>query len=330
MFTKVSIVVPVYNVEKYIVRCFNSVKSQNYSNLECIFVDDCSPDNSSAILKQLIDDYHGPIVFRIVKHDKNKGLSGARNTGTNAASGDYIYYLDSDDEITQDCIETLVKVLIKYPQAKIVQGNTKSIPQSPNDWRDITPKGFPEYSSNAEWIKKHCLKEPRIPVNAWNKLIKKDFLIKNQLFFKEGIIHEDEHWMFFVAKCLDKIAFSKTVGYIHYVVPNSIMQSQSNRKSLLSWLEIIKDLNDHLDSNQLSLQKKYIYQMLRINIQRINTKKDPDLLNAYQKYIENQIKVTWVCGDLSECIFLLLMKLPSQVYSSYIIQKIAGLILKAV
>jgi glycosyltransferase involved in cell wall biosynthesis len=126
---KVSIIVPVYNVEKYINRCFNSIICQSYTNIECIFIDDCSPDNSYQILRQRINEYQGNIYFNVIRHSKNKGLSGARNTGTLASTGDYIYYLDSDDEITNNCIEILVNLANKYPGVEIIQGNTKTIPQ---------------------------------------------------------------------------------------------------------------------------------------------------------------------------------------------------------
>lgn len=101
----ISIVVPVYNVSLYVERCVRSVMAQTYPVLECILVDDASPDDSIAKCEKLIAAYDGAISFVVLHHERNRGLSAARNTGTDAAQGDYIYYLDSDDEITPDCIE---------------------------------------------------------------------------------------------------------------------------------------------------------------------------------------------------------------------------------
>ena len=102
---KISIIVPVYNVEQYIKECFGSISTQTYKGeMECIFVDDCGQDNSVTMLNNLIKDYQGLIKFRIIHHDHNKGLSGARNTGILHATGDYLYFIDSDDTITPDCI----------------------------------------------------------------------------------------------------------------------------------------------------------------------------------------------------------------------------------
>ena len=107
---KVSIIVPVYNVEDYIERCMLSIIDQTYPNIECIIVDDCTPDNSITIIQSLLQQYNGTISFKILKHTTNKGLSESRNTGTEKATGDYIYYLDSDDELTPNCIEHLVDI----------------------------------------------------------------------------------------------------------------------------------------------------------------------------------------------------------------------------
>ena len=140
---KISIIVPVYNVELYIKECFESIAAQTYKGeIECIFVDDCGQDDSVAILEKLIAEYHGPIQFSIVHHEHNKGLSGARNTGIRKAKGDYLYFLDSDDTITPDCIEKLVMLVEKYPGVEMVQGSTKS----KYSFFHITPSSAPEYS----------------------------------------------------------------------------------------------------------------------------------------------------------------------------------------
>lgn len=98
MYNKISLLIPVYGVEKYIERCARSLFGQTYQNIEYIFVDDCTKDSSIAVLKKVLDDYP----FRkeqvtIIHHNFNKGLSAARNTAFNHATGDYIIHVDSDD-----------------------------------------------------------------------------------------------------------------------------------------------------------------------------------------------------------------------------------------
>ena len=111
---KVSIIIPVYNAEKYLIRCLKSVIAQTYENLECIIVEDNSQDNSAKIIKSFIDSYKGNVFFKVIQHEVNKGLSEARNKGTTHATGEYIFYLDADDEILPKCIDLLVEKAISY------------------------------------------------------------------------------------------------------------------------------------------------------------------------------------------------------------------------
>ena len=106
---KVSIIIPVYNVAPYIIRCLDSIYNQSYPNLEVIIIDDCGTDNSMAIIDSyLTSDQHD--ITRIIHHHKNQGLSIARNTGINNANGEYLYFIDSDDYITSNCIKTLAEL----------------------------------------------------------------------------------------------------------------------------------------------------------------------------------------------------------------------------
>jgi len=96
----ISIIIPVYNVENYIWKCLDSVIAQKCDgfNIECILVDDCTPDNSMVIVEDVVNNYHGKDVnFVILHHEVNKGMSIARNTGIDASTGDYVCFLDSDD-----------------------------------------------------------------------------------------------------------------------------------------------------------------------------------------------------------------------------------------
>lgn len=105
----VSILVPVYNVERYIERCVVSLMEQTYSELEYVFVDDSSPDRSIELLNEVVNRYPSrKSQVRILRHENNKGLSAARNTAVSAASGDYIWHVDSDDFIAVDSVEQLV------------------------------------------------------------------------------------------------------------------------------------------------------------------------------------------------------------------------------
>lgn len=107
MKMKVSIIIPVYNVSKYIERCLKSVLGQTWKDLEIILVDDCTPDDSMDIVRGILETSSRSDIVTILKHEKNRGLSAARNTGIRQATGNYLYFLDSDDYLPANGIELL-------------------------------------------------------------------------------------------------------------------------------------------------------------------------------------------------------------------------------
>ena len=259
---KVSIIIPVYNVEKYIERCINSVIRQTYTNIECIIVDDCCTDNSIRICEYIINNYNGPISFLILRHQQSEGPSGARNTGTDAATGKYIFYLDSDDEITDDCISLLQGAVIKYPLVEIVQGCT--ISEKNTDYYSLNRYDKIEYINNNNWIRQEFFNiNKSFPVDVWNKLIQKEFITKYNIRFKDGIIHEDQLWSYNVMTKLQRLCFVHTNTYIHYSVPMSIMTSLTKKRSYNSWGLILEEIVSKMSPPFLDLQiRKYLLEYL--------------------------------------------------------------------
>lgn len=120
---KVSIITPVYGVEKYIEKCAESLFSQSYRDCEFIFVDDCSPDESVAVLKTVIKRFPDRREqVRIITHEINKGLACARNTGVEAAGGDYVMHVDSDDTIDSRTVELCVKKVLEENADAVIVG----------------------------------------------------------------------------------------------------------------------------------------------------------------------------------------------------------------
>lgn len=250
---KVSIIIPIYNVEAYIMQCLQSVVNQTYTNIECILVDDSTPDNSMAICESFLTTYSGPIEFKIIHHKRNRGLSAARNTGTNAAQGEYIYYLDSDDEITPDCIESLVAETIKYPDVEMVVGNRRCEPGPDFDTPDCLK--VEKYSTDNIWFKYNLyLHDTCLPVVAWNKLIKATFLSINEISFKNGILAEDQLWSFYVAKKIHKVATTPNVTYIYHPTPQSITLGTSYLKMANAWKKLLDEILPQMDEPLLLIQ----------------------------------------------------------------------------
>lgn len=258
---KISIIIPVYNVEQYIKECLQSVISQVYNgDIECLVVDDCGQDNSIRIAQDIISSYTGGIAFRILHHDKNKGLSAARNTGLRNASGDYVYFLDSDDYIYPDCIHSLVETLSKFPQSEIVIGGADCSLQSCNLEKKMND--LPPFSDDVRWIRKTFLTRGQLPITAWNKLILKDFLIKNNLFFMEGVLNEDEHFNFIIAKKLSKVSFCFRNTYFYNQREGSIMTSNNALSKQKSLLLICNDMISKLEQKTIPEEFVYIFHIL--------------------------------------------------------------------
>lgn len=228
---KVSIIIPIYNVETYIADCLQSVISQTFTaGVECILIDDCGSDKSMRIAAQMIAGYKGDIQFSIIHHEKNKGLSGARNTGIRAAKGEYLYFLDSDDSITKDCLEKMYSMITEYPDTQIVFAGA----YAPSDflYMDYTKKKLPRHISDAEWIRKAMLQRFILSMTAWNRLVKRSFVIEHNLYFAERMIHEDEIWNFQLSQCLSSISILCKNTYFYNVRNNSIMTEGDESKRL--------------------------------------------------------------------------------------------------
>lgn len=242
MKKRISIIVPIYNVEKYILKCLESVSVQTFKGeLECILVDDCGTDDSIAIAQDFISAYQGPIAFKIIHHKNNRGLSAARNTGIKEAKSDWLYFLDSDDWIEPDCIDSLYAFVEKYPDVQMVQAGANVIGNG-YKWMDFTDKKLPEYSNNPQWISKVLLQRFTLNMTAWNKLIRKNFVDENNLLFAEGYIHEDEIYNVDLARTLCRIAVCYRNTYDYRIRPNSIVTKTLNIRHRLSVLKNVWQL----------------------------------------------------------------------------------------
>ena len=193
---KISIIVPMYQVEQYLAICLKSITDQTMTDgVECILVDDCGSDRSLFIAKDFIEHYQGNVLFRIVEREKNGGLSAARNSGIDVASGEYVYFLDSDDEIIPNCLEIMWSLVEKYGKVNLVQGAFFEDEKYANSISNIK---FPEFCTCQAEIKTFLLQYLGDIVGAQSRLINLSFLKEHHLYFEEGIIHEDNLWTFFL------------------------------------------------------------------------------------------------------------------------------------
>lgn len=253
---KISIIIPVYNVEPYIRECLDSVAAQTFTkDIECILVDDCGTDNSIKIAEEFVSCYEGNINFNILHHQTNCGLSAARNTGIKASIGEYLYFLDSDDFLSSDCIEQMLQCA---NNADMVQGTYKSDRHVLSSFS----KDIPPYTEDQRLIKSTMLNYDIFPVMAQNRLVKRSLIIDNNLFFKEGIIHEDCYWTYFLAKHVHSLSVCASPTYYYRENPNGITGNKNIEKEKKAYRLIIIDFCKNIDGFLLGYQKTLILNYL--------------------------------------------------------------------
>jgi glycosyltransferase involved in cell wall biosynthesis len=228
MKPKVSVIVPIYNVEKYIERCARSLFEQTLDDIEYIFVDDCSPDNSISILKRVIEDYQDRIDnIHILSNKSNSGTVQARLKGINFASGDYVIHCDPDDWIDSDYIEGLYSIAVDN-QADIV-------------WTDFTR----EYQDKSERICQYnstdklemlqrFLQDWTFMGSLWNRLVSTNIVKSNEIVNPQSSIIEDLVWVFQYTLLANKMVYTDKYSYHYRVNPQSLTAQYTDIQKALN------------------------------------------------------------------------------------------------
>lgn len=213
----VSIIVPVYNVEKYIENCISSIENQTFTNFELILVDDGSPDNSGKIC----DEYKAKDDRIVVLHQKNGGQANARNHALDVCHGDYVTFLDSDDYLHQDYLKHILDIAKKYDadivQCDYLQGQSLQFPQCNRKER------IEEYNNHSIFL------SSKANIIVWGKLYKRDIVLKNRI--KEGKFYEDDFttWKWYYNS--QKIVLTNLQLYYYTDNPQSTMAAHRKKPS---------------------------------------------------------------------------------------------------
>lgn len=253
---KISIIVPVYKVEKELDRCVQSLLKQTYKNLEIILVDDGSPDRCPILCDQYaMEDER----IRVI-HKKNGGLSDARNAGLNLATGEYVLYVDSDDYIELDSCERLISAT-SDGQVDIVVGN--AIMEKPDGNEKMihsaTPAGF-IYSAKNFVEKAVCESQWYAP--AWLNMYRREYLLTNNLYFKKEIYFEDVQMLPRVFLSAQKIACVDGIFYHYIIRENSIMTSKKDEKKKHDSIQNLSEWKEQFDRVKDIELQRCLYGML--------------------------------------------------------------------
>ena len=282
--SKVSIIVPVYNVEKYLDKCLNSLVNQTLKDIEIIVVNDGSPDNSSKIIEKYKTKYSN---IKVLNQD-NQGLSDARNNALHLVKSDYIMYVDSDDYINEDMVEKMYSVSINEDSDVVICGNNVV-----DENYSILSSSFPNNRTYKNSIEKIIFGN----MCVWNKLYKKDLIVKNKFKFRSRVWYEDIDFSFKVCTSAKKISFLDENLYNYLLRENSIMSSKNLERNLeiLSTFEeiinyakkkqIFKEYYNEIEF--LNIDHIYISTITRILLSNSTQKKQKEIISKIINYINS-------------------------------------------
>ena len=285
MFPKVSIVVPIYKVEKYLKRCVKSILNQSYSHLEVILVDDGSPDKCGEIAEHFAHKDQRVRVF----HKKNGGLSDARNYGMHYVTGDYVLFVDSDDWLDSNIIEEMVKASDDF-QADVVQTGFYYAYDDDDllfDNRYHSQDDEPVVLENPKLMSELVMNK-RVKNFAWGKLYKTE-LIKD-LPFEKGVLFEDVFWAHHVMNRVQTYVMLHQPMYYYYQRNDSIVASYSPKNlDILSGLKARHQFIENFYENLVDESYKVILQtsLMHYHLLLVNRQKDKGKVHrkAIQTYI---------------------------------------------
>lgn len=280
----ISVIVPVYRVEEYLDRCIQSILSQTYRNLEIILVDDGSPDDCGKIC----DRYAGLDHRITVIHQNNSGLSGARNVGLEIAHGDYVCFVDSDDEIDSQMIETMYWAISCRNDDLALCGH-----QQVNE--NTAPKAFVPGSAPIRYMTSDELWQEvfsRMNNAAWNKLYRRDLI--GNLRFPDGLIHGED--LIFNLKYLigcESAVLIDAPLYHYYTRPGSITNSVFNKNRIDEVttkdlaMEIIRKYHPALSQDARTFCFRARMNVIRAMYRSGREKEYPIEIQEYKSYVKN-------------------------------------------
>lgn len=251
---KVSIIVPIYNVEKFVERCVVSLMKQSYDNCEFVFVDDCSPDSSMEIVRTIIENNSRKEQVKIVTYSANRGSSLARKSGLEAASGEYVCFVDADDWVEVDYVKDMVSVAI-CENADFVWSAYYE------NWENEQKMMFAKLRNNTSETFINNMFYGKVWGVLWARLMRKNIL--DDVEFPQESMSEDFYIITQYVYHVSKIAYNGKPAYHYFENPNSVMRKEGEDKNrLIDQIHICKKvalfMQFSIGKNQEYLHSYYI------------------------------------------------------------------------
>lgn len=237
----VSVIVPMYNVENYIGDTLDSVLAQNFSDYELIVVNDCSTDNCRAVAETYLEKFGGRM--KIFDNEKNSGVSVARNNGLRNSSGEYVFFLDSDDLLAPVALGDMYALAKRFnadivhstKRANMSEDGTELTPAEEKN--PLLPPDVVMIEENLRWRISFFLKK-RFSFGAWRKFSRRKFLLENNLLFPENVrFAEDQTWTYGVFFCAKRIVHVPRVFYYCRRSKDSLCRTKrTSVQNVILWL----------------------------------------------------------------------------------------------
>lgn len=293
---KVSVIVPVYNVEAYLKECLEGIINQTYEDLEILCIDDCSTDGSFAVLKEY-EQKDSRIV--ILENEKNGGLAYTRNAGLARATGEYVLFVDSDDTIALDLVESCMEVvsgcdMVCFDYEQVTADAQVIARQYACKMKDGV------YTGESFFTESVCTDSTIF--SAWSKLMRREFLTENHILFYDGILYED---MLFTFQCLIKAQKVYSVNrklYRYRVRQTSIMTTEITAKNIESYVisicemmklylqnDFCQEMNQAIEGYVRKVSREYISVYRKWGNRKLETvllKDNPEYLKLYRTFSE--------------------------------------------
>lgn len=283
----ISIIIPVYNVEKYVSICINSILEQVFEDYEIILVDDGSKDRSGSIC----DEYREKDSRISVIHKTNGGLSDARNAGLKQAKGEYLLFVDSDDYIGENSLQSIAKCVESQPQRTDVMF-LEAYKIFPDGQTVSLGDGYQsEYinGKDKQTVMKHLAELPKYPGSACTKLIRRKLVIENNLVFKKGLLSEDIDWTIALLKAAENFAYCDVDYYYYRQDRAGSITNTANIKNVESLLYIVKKWADknqkELFQNEINAFMAYEYMIALYNYAGLDKEGQQKTKQTFKEYV---------------------------------------------
>lgn len=303
---KFSVIVPVYNVEKYLKKCIDSILAQDYSEIEILLIDDGSNDSSGMICDQYAETYTNVFVY----HKENGGLSDARNYGLHRISGDYVVFVDGDDWIEEGCFTEFAKVLSKTHfdvlATRLIEAFENENVYRDSQMDDYLKKTFTKDRA-LDWIIKYSENTWPAPKNIYAA----SYIQKNNLRFLKGRLHEDMDWTSNVCYTAETFVASSFPWYYHRMQRFGSITNSIKAKNIIDVIEMAAIHYHEYKKEPSPIRKKVVNRLMESVYAKLNQVKccTRDDKNKVIKCVADNMEIFEIAPSFKYKIFVFALRL---------------------